>query len=205
MSDLAAAETKAAQAVADLDRYAGPVQQEKRAQAAAIRESAKQAAIDEVQEWQEEAARLRLLGHRSMMTELSPSELDAANRLAPFIREDAQTMTLVELTDQLKAELAHGDNASRALHLRYGKQRLEAWRAEAQRRASNPNSNTTPQEPGARELEAALTELAAKLVTPARAGAATRAQEIADASAEIRRVAGRLASSPSPAVPGLRL
>ncbi len=60
---------------------------------------------------------------------LTADDLTKGNALAPFIKEDAETLPLAALADRVEDAMQGYDRPRMALHLRYGQRRLEAERA----------------------------------------------------------------------------
>ena len=128
-----------------------------------------------------EAEKGRLQRYADTTTQLNPIELDEAGRLAAFVREDCQTLSLSDLAERLRWTQSAGGKARHWLTMRYAVQR---WKAE---------EGKTPQPAGFVELGEVMRDLGA---FGPRAGLSPELQRLSENAAQLKRWArGQLLSS----------
>jgi hypothetical protein len=102
----------------------------------------------------EAEGKLAILEGGDPLDGLKPDELDRANRLAAFIREDAEALPHGELAKRLRAVLAAGDRPKALLWARYLDKRLEAERG----RPGTSSPDVVAVFEAARELRASVAD-----------------------------------------------
>jgi hypothetical protein len=73
-----------------------------------------------------EASSMATAAHRNLLTAMSTEELQRAQALREFVKEDAETMPFAELAMALQAALVYADAPTKELYRRYGQKRLDA-------------------------------------------------------------------------------
>ena len=127
----------------------------------------------------------RLAPFADTTTQLNPIELEEAGRLASFVREDCQSLSLADLAERLRWTQSAGGKARHWLTMRYAVQR---WKAEQVK---------TPQPADLAEFGAVLRDMGA--LSGPRAGLSPEAQKLADQAQSLSMFAKsqlRIAANP---------